>query len=242
MAIPQTVFRPYRVMENAPLAAGMFRLVMEAVDEPLPSFQSGQWVNLRLQNPDGSEWAKAAYSIASAPSAGTQTVEFGVKLAGDFTKRLFTLKAGDQVELQGPWGVFTATQGQAAEIVCIAGGIGVTPFVSMFREAAVRERGLTLLYANRRAEEAAYLEELMALAAAHPRLRVIPTYTRESPTGWEGERGRIDAAMLRRHVAFSAAQETVYLLCGPDAFMHDVRAALMAQGVDPKKIKQESFG
>lgn len=239
MAIPQTVFRPYNVIENAPLAQGMFRLLLEVVDaaEPLPPFVAGQWVNVRIQNPDGSEWAKAAYSLAQAPASGTRQIELGIKLEGDFTKRLAALAPGDTVDVQGPWGVFTLVP-SAARHVLIAGGIGITPFVSMAREAAVTGQDIAVLYSTRTAEEAAYLDELKELAAIRPNITLICTCTRGVPAGWSGEEGRITDALLDR-VAKDGAR---YLLCGPDDFMAAIREMLLARGVDPKQVKQESFG
>lgn len=241
MPIPQTIFRPYRVVEHAPLAAGMFRLVLEVVDvsEPLPMFQAGQWVNMRVLNSDGSEWAKAAYSIASAPSFGTHRIELGIKREGDFTKRLAALHVGDTVELQGPWGVFTLKP-EYKRHVLIAGGIGVTPFVSMIREGVVNGEEIMLLYSCRTPEEAAYLDELQKLMNTHPHLKVLCTCTRESPAAWNGERGRIGAEVLAREIP--EVDGTECLLCGPDAFMKAVREALLAQGFDPKCVRQESFG
>lgn len=239
MTLPQTVFRPYRVVEQAPLAAGMFRLVVEAEDAsaPLPLFAAGQWVNVRLLNPDGSEWAKAAYSLANAPASGTQRLEFGVKLAGDFTQRMAALAVGDRVEVQGPWGLFQLDPSVHSQ-VCIAGGIGITPFVSMAREAAVTGQELTIVYSTRTVEEAAYLDELKELSAIRPNITVVCTCTRGAPVGWDGEEGRITGTLLDRVVKDDAR----YLLCGPDDFMKDMRALLVARGVDPKQIKQESFG
>lgn len=241
MAIPQTVFRPYRVLENTPLAKGMFRLVLEAVDthEPLPAFVAGQWVNVRLQNDDGSEWAKAAYSLANAPASGTQRIELGIKVEGDFTKRLMVLAAGDVVDLQGPWGVFTMRPGFQRHVF-VAGGIGVTPFISMIREGVEKGTDMRLLYSCRTPDEAAYLDELRELATQYPHFKMTCTCTRASSGTWDGEQGRITAELLQREIA--DIEGTECLLCGPDAFMAAVREALVAQGFDPKNVRQESFG
>jgi ferredoxin-NADP reductase len=153
---------------------------------------------------------------------------------------LAALAVGARVEMHGPWGLFVLKP--AAHHVLIAGGIGVTPFVSMIREAALSsaDMQITLIYSNRTVDEAAYLDELQQIAAAHPNIRVIPTCTRESPSGWMGERGRIDAAMLHR--AVPDHRDADYLMCGPDDFMVSMREILVASGVDSKRIKQESFG
>lgn len=240
--IPQTVLRHYRVKENRVIADGSFALVLEAASEndALPAFQAGQWVYLHLLNPDGSTWARAAYSIASAPYEGTHTLELGIKTAGDFTKRAATLKPGDEVLLQGPWGVFTLKK-DAKRAAYIAAGIGVTPLLCMAREAcnAELDADIIFFYSFRHPPEAAYLDELHALTAENPRLILIPVCTGADIAGWAGERGRISADMLARLLPEGADD---YALCGPDAFMDDLKTILVARGVEPKKIRRESFG
>ncbi len=241
-SLPQLILRPYRVKENSPLAQGMFRLVLEAEESEnaVTPFLAGQWVYLHLLNPDGSQWARAAYSIASAPSAGTRQIELAIKTEGDFTKRAGTLRIGDVVQLSGPWGVFTLGK-DATRYALFAGGIGVTPLLSMIREAhaSASQNDMTLFYSNRAVAESAYLDELRDLVKQDPRLSLVPICTRETPLGWQGETRRIDATMLDRYLADGADE---YLLCGSKEFMDGVRALLLARGVEPQKIKQESFG
>lgn len=241
--IPQLQFRRYRVTENTPIASGIFRLVLEATDpeQELPPFRSGQWVYLVLLNPDGSDWAKAAYSIVNNPSTGTRTIELGIKMAGDYSKRAQTLVPGQEVKLQGPWGVFTPAPDQPQHVL-FAGGIGVTPFISVLREAVAKDpTGTYVLFtSNRTIAETAYAEETREIASRHANIRVIPFLTRETPERWEGELGRVTEQLILRTVPDLANGE--YLLCGPKAFMHAIRDMLLAHGVDPKRIRQELFG
>lgn len=240
--LPQTVLRRYRVKENRPIADGSFALVVE-VENPadvMTPFQAGQWVYLHLLNEDGTPWARAAYSIANAPSDGTNVLEFGIKTAGDFTKRAATLVPGDTLLVQGPWGVFTLKK-DAPRIAYFAGGIGVTPLLCMAREACAADVDADILffYSFRKPEEAAYLDELHALTAEYPRLTLIPICTGTSVTDWTGERGRITADTLTRLLPNGADD---YAICGPDAFMDDLKLILINRGVEPKKIRRESFG
>ena len=241
-SLPQLILRPYRVKENNPIAQGMFRLLLETDDAEslLTPFLAGQWVYLHLLNEDGSMWARAAYSIASPPSAGTREIELAIKTEGDFTQRTQTLQPGDAVQLSGPWGVFTLGK-DATSHALFAGGIGVTPLLSMIREAQASafNAHITLFYSNRTAAASAYLDELRGLAKQYARLTLVPICTREAAHGWEGETRRIDAEMLNQYLGHGADE---YLLCGSKEFMNGVRALLLARGVDAKKIKQESFG
>lgn len=242
--LPQTVLRRYRVVENAPIADGQFKLVVEAVDanERVPEFKAGQWVYIHLLNPDGSDWARAAYSIVSAPSDGSHRIEFGIKMAGDFTKRAAALRVGDELNLQGPWGVFGCKPEQPRHVM-IAGGIGVTPFIAIIREAiAANTKGheFILFYSVRTPEEAAYLAELKSIAAAHPHIRIVATSTRGTSPDWKEETGRLSEVLFDRHLSDYATGE--YLLCGPKEFMQAMRDLLVVKGADPKRIKQELFG
>ena len=239
--LPQTIVRRYRVKENYSIAEGSFALVLEAVEtiNALTPFQAGQWVYLHLFNPDGSQWARAAYSIASTPHNGTQIIELGIKVEGDFTKRALALRAGDEVGVSGPWGVFTLKQDRP-RVAMFAGGIGVTPLFCMAHEACAMEVPLdiTFFYSFRTPEGAAYLEDLKMLAKKNPRLRFVPLCTGVSPD-WTGERGRITADIIARELPDGADD---YLLCGSNGFMDGVRAFLDARAVDPKRIRKESFG
>ena len=240
MQIPQTVLRRYCVKENRLLADGCFALILEALDveNELTPFLAGQWVYVHLLNPDGTSWARAAYSIASSPSQGTSVIELGIKVEGNFTSRAAQLAVGDNVLMQGPWGVFTLKNVQ--RIAFMAGGIGVTPLLSMVREALSTDRKVEMIffYSFRTPEGAAYLEEMRTLASADARLTLIPVCTGAS-TDWQGARGRISDELLARHLPQGADD---YMLCGPDAFMEDLRTLLIARGADAKKIRRESFG
>jgi ferredoxin-NADP reductase len=244
-SLPQTVLRKYRVKENRVIADGSFALFVEAVDpaDAIPAFQAGQWVYLHLLEADGSSWARAAYSIANAPSTGTQVIELGIKTAGDFTQRASMLKPGDEVLLQGPWGVFTWKK-DAQRAAYFAGGIGVTPLLSMALEAAAtapkdQPFEIVFVYSFRLPQEAAYLTELHDLMTRDARIRFIPVCTGKEVAGWEGERGRINADTLARLLPDGADD---YAICGPDPFMDDLKQILITRGVEPKKIRRESFG
>ncbi|OGL73337.1 hypothetical protein A3E39_00065 [Candidatus Uhrbacteria bacterium RIFCSPHIGHO2_12_FULL_60_25] len=243
---PQTVQRRYRVIENRPIADGIFRLLLEPVEDPIPPFQAGQWVGLHLLNPDGSVWAKSAYSIANAPTtygpdlpAGRQ-VELAIKVEGDFTTRASTLKTGDTVFLTGPWGVFTLPKNEP-RLVMFAGGIGVTPLLSMVREACATDLRSDILFfhSNQTCRDAAYADELRSLAARCPRLRLIEVCTRETHVGGEKESKRIDVEMLDRYIKDYTVG--AYLMCGPREFMDGLKRMLQDKGVDPKKIRKELF-
>jgi len=232
--------RLFTVVKNEPLATGMFQLTLAPAEGmAVFPFIAGQWVYLYLLNEDGSEWARAAFSIASAPSESTATIQLAIKVYGDYTKRAQTLKEGDRVHIQGPFGVFMVKQGNAPLVFC-AGGIGITPFRSMVRElfAMHDARPMTLFVSNSTRDAAAYIDEFRELAKIHPTLRVISIFTRESVP--DSESRRLDATMLSAHVADLSGVE--YYACGPHPFVDAVRDTLVSLGVDSKtKLHKEFF-
>jgi|SRR5687767_4355153 len=107
--------------------------------------------------------------------------------------------------------------------VFIAGGIGITPFMSMLRQAAhdqQRQQSLTLLYSNRRPEDAAFLNELMQLTEHNAGFRLVATMT---------------------EMAMSKASCPVFYAAGPPAMVGTLRETLNRAGVDDDDIRSEDF-
>ena len=240
---PVLKMRPFRVTEIVWETAEIFSLEIEPQDSAdMIEFQAGQWVYLHLLEKDGTPWARAAYSIASAPEESSKRLKLGIKLEGDFTKRASKLMPDDAVSIQGPFGVFVTPSGDEP-LVMFAAGIGITPLRSMIRQLAKskEQRAVTLFYSNKTIEDAAYFEDLDALAERADWFTSVCTLTRGAPSDWPGETGRIDGAMLDRHV--SSLKNAVFFMCGPKAFMDGIRRMLAERGIDTRnRLKQELFG
>jgi ferredoxin-NADP reductase len=237
---PSTQLRRYRVTDNRPIVDGRFSIKLVPVGEPIPSFEAGQWVSLHLLNDDGSEWGKAAFSIANAPAESENGIELGIKVRGDFTKRAQQLPVGAEVMLQGPWGVFTLRK-DVPRIVMFAGGIGISPLRSMIREACLSHLtiDIILFYSTFTHAEAAYMDELHEFAGVSPYLRIIPVYTNEPHPPVGAETRLIDAEMVDAHIKDYSTGE--YLLCGPNEFMDCIRKILFEKGVEKQRIRSERF-
>ena len=125
----------------------------------------------------------------------------------------------------------------------VAGGSGIVPLDG--HAPAPRSQphapGRALLYSSRTRDAIIYREELERLAADDPQLEVVHTLTRESPPGWSGPRGRVDADMLREF-AFTPEQAPRLYVCGPTPFVESVADALVLLGHPPARIKTERFG
>src|SRR5262245_17257263 len=181
------------------------------------SFKPGQSMNVSLVDPAETDAKGNArtFSIVSAPHEGELVIATRMRDTA-FKRVLKGAAAGLRVGLRGPAGLFTLAADDTRPAVFLAGGIGVTPFVSMLRDAAQSgpARDLWLFYSNRRPEDAAFLDELAALPKGNPRLHFVGTMVEmdKSSRPWSGEKGFLDRAMLERHLKSLA--EKVYYIAG----------------------------
>lgn len=204
-------------------------------------FKPGQFV--MIQKPEGEDpGKKAAFSIASAPYESKEQIELGVKAQGLLSGMLYQAKSGDVFEIQGPFGMF-GMDPDAMRTISIAGGVGVTPFRSMIRQALYEnasEKNLILFYSGRTQKDLIYHEEFLKLSAEHSSFKYIPICTRECPDGWEGECRRLDAEMLQKHVP--DISKNSYLICGPGTMIDSAKEVLSKAGVDLKaQIRTERY-
>ncbi len=208
------------------------------------SFKPGQAIDLILSDPavSGTESARHAFSIVSAPHEGELVVATRMRNS-PFKDALARLPISAPVQLEGPFGSLTLHNKLDRAAVFIAGGIGITPFVSMLRHAraSARQQRLVLLYSNRRPEDSAFLSELQRLEGDNPNFRLVATMTQmgESRLHWTGETGKIDEALLKR-VAANLARP-VYYVAGPPAMVGAMRDTLERAGVDSDDIRSEEF-
>ena len=206
------------------------------------AFKAGQAVVLELLDPPAGDGQKRrTFSLVSAPFERTLTVATRMRDSA-FKRALKALPEGANVKLVGPIGQFTLADA-ARPAVFIAGGIGITPFMSMLRQAAKEEspQHLVLLYSNRRPEDAAFLGELQELARRNPNFRLVATMTEMDKSGarWEGETGFLSTRLIERSVKGLA--NPVYYVVGPPGMVVAVADILRSAGVIEESILTEEF-
>jgi len=231
--------RVSRIIQETP-STKTFRMVAAA--GVLPPFQAGQYVALHAEV-DGIR-TNRPLSIASPP---TQIAYYDLtvkRVPGGLvtTYLLDTVKEGDRLTASGPDGGFVYNPLiHGRRLVFIAGGSGITPFMSMIREVCDRglDRRITLIYGNRSEDDIIYHDELCALAARHANLVYVPVI--EQPgAGYTGERGFMTGELVER--AAGALPEAMIYLCGPSAMYDFCLGELKARGVPPRRIRREMFG
>jgi glycine betaine catabolism B len=220
-----------------------FRLLPSSNDSPMPfTFVPGQFLNVAFWI--GGARMNRSYSISSSPTQ-RDYVELTVRREprGAVSRHINDLlKVGDQIEAGGPVGRFTFTGTEADSIVLIAGGVGITPMMSITRYLTERSWAgdLFFIYTCRAPTDFIFANEVAALQRINPKLRVAVTMSRPEGTGWKGPHGRITKELLTQTVPNLAARRIH--LCGPPSMMDSTKAILTELGVAPDQMKTEAFG
>jgi ferredoxin-NADP reductase len=205
------------------------------------AFEAGQAIDLVLPGrADGA--SRHTFSLVSAPFENELVVATRMRESA-FKRALALLAPGAYVGIDGPFGSLALHTDVARPALFVAGGIGITPFVSMLRQAAHDERPqlLTLLYSNRRPEDAAFLPELGSLERQHPRFRMIATMTgmAGSSLPWGGDRRTIDVELVRW--AIGEGPLPIAYVAGPPAMVQALWETLNRAGVQDGDIRSENF-
>jgi len=211
---------------------------------PAFSFRAGQNLTMSLIAPpetDG-EGDTRTFTIASAPHEPDLMIATRMRDTA-FKRVLKAAAAGTTVRIDGPNGEMVLHDDASRPAVFLAGGIGITPFLSMARHAA-RERlphHLTLFYSNRRPEDAAFLPELQKLERLNPNYRLVATMAEaeKSAHPWSGETGFIRREMLERHLP--DISKPVYYFAGPPAMTMAMSGMLTGMGVAEDSMRYEEF-
>ncbi|MEI6127294.1 MAG: ferredoxin reductase family protein [Pseudomonadota bacterium] len=182
------------------------------------------------------------FTLSSTPTRPGSII-FTIKSSGDFTACIGSLRAGDTAFVDGPYGLFShLARGRhtAGELIMIAGGIGITPMLSMLRYMSdvQDKRALTLVWSNRTSEDIFCREELESIGRALPHLAIHYVLTREADSA--GNKVRLDAGTLQ-HLLDGCSRGAAVFICGPPPLMHAVTKGLAALGFKRRQIFTERF-
>jgi prolycopene isomerase len=227
-----------QVIEETP-SAKTLRLAPES-DLP-PLFEAGQYINLFV-NVEGVETSRP-YTISSAPGQPHLDITVRRKQGGFVSPYLLDqVGPGDFLESSGPAGTFVHQPlTDTGELVFLAGGSGVTPFISMMRAAAERRSSLKmhLIYGSRVPDDIIFERQLNSLVKENPNLQVDFIIS-EPPPDWAGRRGLLDKDNIGSLVETVAGK--TFFFCGPPLMHALCEVALKDLGVPGRRIKREAYG
>jgi ferredoxin-NADP reductase len=208
------------------------------------TFKPGQAIDVVLLDPPAADAqsTRHTFSVVSAPFEEELSVATRMRDSA-FKRALGSLPVGSHVAIEGPSGSLTLHKDRARPAVFIAGGIGITPFMSMLRQAAKDglQQRLVLLYSNRRPEDAAFLRELQRLEQQNRNFQLVATMTLMSGSSqrWDGPTGLIDEPLLKRVASDLSAP--IYYVAGPPGLVEAMRQTLNGVGIDDDDIRSEEF-
>jgi ferredoxin-NADP reductase len=228
----------YKLTEIREMGPDVKAFRFEPVEGEVPAYMPGHFTVLHLLDEKGETVVKRPYSVASAPHM--PCIELCIKLVkGELTGRLEGIEIGTVVGIEDPVGHMPYRDEPKAAF--IAGGTGITPFMSMLRHIAEKniQGEFVLFYSARKKEHILYREELEELQERNPGIKVVVTLTREEGE-WEGEKGRLCHEIVGKYVA--SPKEFRWWICGPMGLTKAMKECLLSAGVDPKGIKMEGWG
>jgi ferredoxin-NADP reductase len=193
---------------------------------------------------DGRPSPVRCFSIASSPGERGE-LQFGLRVYGDFTRALANLEPGDETFVHGPFGNFVIDEQIDKNVILMAGGIGITPFMSMIRSAAANRSSLpiTLLYSCHSQADIPFYQELLDLQSRNPRFKVVFFVTNGAVDQLAGARvvtGRISDNHLKQ-VTAGRFNDFTHFICGPKSFNRAMKGLLAANDTDPERIITEEF-
>ncbi len=231
-----------RLLARTKLAPGLYEFVF-APSQSF-SYRPGQYLEWTLphEHPDR-RGIRRYFTIASSPTE--EEIKLGVRIGASpssFKKALVNLAPGGILTACHLAGDFTLPRDAQRKFLCIAGGIGVTPFRSMVQYLidTGEKRDMVLLYACASASDFAYMD-IFERAKKAIGLRCIPIVTDSAQAGedWKGRQGRITEAMLKEEVP--DWQERLFYLSGPSRMVDTYKKLLRGMGVNRRNIVTDYF-
>lgn len=229
-----------RIKERKEIASGTLLVVFDLLGMNV-EFRPGQFFFVELIDPpeDDEKGARRQFSFVNSPNEKGVITMATRQTDSAFKRSLAAMPPGSEVEVGDVGGDFALPKEEKSSLVLVAGGIGITPFISMTRYVA--EAGLkhhvSLLYSNRDRQSTAFLEELQDRARGNDNLELVLTMTKDP--GWEGETRKIDGKFISDHVKDPGSN--TFFVAGPPAMNEAVVSELVKLGIRKEDVKVSDF-
>ncbi len=226
----------WKVSEVTPETHDTYTLSLQPAEGEPSSYCPGQFVFLRLNRP-GRPSEEHPFTLSSSPTSG-RPLTVTVKESGDFTDTISQTRPGDEALIDGPFGRFSFQFDSPKSFIFIAGGVGITPLLSMLRhlrDTNDRRRSV-LICGNQTEKDIIRRGELKDMPENVTVAHVLNT----PPGGWEGYEGYVDRKIIRECAGDLLPEADVYL-CGPPPMMDAVTDELKGLNVPRRRIHTERF-
>jgi ferredoxin-NADP reductase/nitrite reductase/ring-hydroxylating ferredoxin subunit len=187
------------------------------------------------------------FTIASSPTEEFILMSTRIR-DSPYKKRLDSLQIGTEVKVRGPLGKFTLHEDYSKPAIFLSGGIGVTPFRSMIKYATDKKLPVRIIMfdSNRNEQNILFRSDFENCSKTNENLEIIYTITDEqvvtANNEWKGEKGKIDVAMLKRHLQHDILEKSIFYICGPPAMLNAMQEILTQNlQIPTDRIKVEEF-
>jgi ferredoxin-NADP reductase len=239
-------FRQMRVASIHKESENVTSFILDPVDgQPLPVFQAGQFIVLRLHLDPDKPPVLRSYSLSDLPVADHFRISVKSELNGIGSSFLCKrTHPGDVLEVSAPHGTFTLSRGQNP-VVLVSAGVGATPVMSMLHTLAAEgsQREIWWIHGARNRVDHPFAEESRSLLKQLPRGRGYIVYSRPAAIDQVGADfdapGHIDTDLLEK---IGVSQGSEFYLCGPTLFLQSMRDGLRNWGVPAENVHAEIFG
>jgi len=199
-------------------------------------------ITLTIPTPDDRGNSRYFSITSSALDKNQLTITTRI-IQSAFKKTLLNLEPGTPIQFFGPVGRFLFDETDTRPHIFLAGGIGITPFHSMFLYADQKNltTPITLFVSFSTVEDMVFYDELMRIATEHTNIKIIYTITRpeESQKSWSGETGRITEELIRKYVP--SPSSALYYLAGPAAMVMSMEEMIKGLNIPQEQLKKEQF-
>lgn len=177
------------------------------------------------------------FTITSSPESKEPAIT--IKELGDFTSTIKDTKEGDQAFIDAPYGIFSNLNVVSSDNIFIAGGIGITPFMSMLRylKDNFDDQRITFFWGNRSEEYLCFQDELKDLLDEMPSFSLVIVMSDQKD--WPGEKGFITADLIKKYHPWESY--TQFFVCGPPPMTQSILKELKETDIDKKNIHYEMF-